>query len=77
MTSDELDEKLDLLEDGEIDDEEARFLEEYRRKRIAMMQEVASKSRFGNVREVTKADWTTEVTNAGDTFVVIHIGEKG
>ncbi|VDP80153.1 unnamed protein product [Schistosoma mattheei] len=77
LTSDELDEKLDLLEDGEIDGEEARFLEEYRRKRIAMMQEVASKSRFGNVREVTKADWTTEVTNAGDTFVVIHVGEKG
>lgn len=77
LTSDELDEKFDLLEDGEIDGEEARFLEEYRRKRIGMMQEMASKARFGSVREVTKADWITEVTNAGDTFVVIHVGEKG
>ncbi|CAH8573227.1 unnamed protein product [Heterobilharzia americana] len=77
LTSEELEEKFDLLEDGEIDEEEARFLEDYRRRRIAMMQEEASKARFGSVREVTKADWTTEITNAGDMFVVVHIGEKG
>ncbi|KAK4468075.1 hypothetical protein MN116_008248 [Schistosoma mekongi] len=77
LTSDELDAKFDLLEDGEVDDEEARFLEEYRRKRISLMREEASKSRFGSVREVTKTDWTTEVTDAGDMFVVIHIAEKG
>nr|CAH8862598.1 unnamed protein product [Trichobilharzia regenti] len=78
LKSNELDEKFDLLEDGEVDEEEARFLEEYRRKRIAMLKEEACKPRFGCVREVTKADWTTEVTNAGDDiFVIVHISEKG
>lgn len=72
-----LNEKCDLMEDEGVDEEEQLFLEKYRRMRLAAMREEANKACFGLVKEVTKADWKTEVTEAGDVYIIIHIAEKG
>ncbi|CAH8644307.1 unnamed protein product [Dicrocoelium dendriticum] len=77
MTVDEIKEKLELMEDRGLDDEDAKFLEEYRRKRIALLKEEAAQARFGCVKEITKSDWKTEVNEAGDHYVVIHIAQRG
>ncbi|CAL8081853.1 unnamed protein product [Calicophoron daubneyi] len=73
----QLNAKLESAEDQNAEDEDVRFLEEYRRKRLAAMQEEAARARFGSVMQVTKADWKDEVTDAGDVYVVIHIGREG
>lgn len=77
MTLDELNEKLDLVEDSGLDDEDAIFLREYRRKRIASLKEEAAQARFGYLKEITKSDWNAEVNEAGDPYVVIHIARRG
>ncbi|KAF5401912.1 Viral IAP-associated factor [Paragonimus heterotremus] len=78
MTLDELNDKVDLAEDeGLMDEEDAKFLEEYRRKRIALMHENASRAKYGQVRAVTKSDWKSEVSESGDVYVVIHVAERG
>eukprot|EP00744_Colponema_vietnamica_P006926 GILI01010008.1.p1 GENE.GILI01010008.1~~GILI01010008.1.p1 ORF type:complete len:262 (-),score=45.31 GILI01010008.1:48-800(-) len=64
---------LDELNELE-DDLDERTLEEYRRKRIAEMQEKAMKARFGDVRHINRADFTQEVNNAGENvWVVLHL----
>ncbi|TGZ61748.1 hypothetical protein CRM22_007817 [Opisthorchis felineus] len=77
LTADELEEKLNLAEDGGPDEEDAKFLEEYRRKRLAKLQEEASLAKFGQVREISKSDWKNEVSGAGDAYVVIHVAQRG
>nr|KAG5701304.1 hypothetical protein BaRGS_020666 [Batillaria attramentaria] len=73
MTRDELDEKED-----EIDEDEERVFEEYRRKRMAEMMAKQNRSRFGDVVEITKADWMQEVNKAGEgVWVVIHVYKQG
>lgn len=73
MTDMNLDE-LDELED----DEDESVLLEYRRKRIAEMQAAASKSRFGDVREISGQDYVSEVNKAGDgIWVVLHLYKQG
>ncbi|CAD7005092.1 viral IAP-associated factor homolog [Ceratitis capitata] len=70
MTLDELDE----LEDSE--DEEV--LQEYRKRRIAEMRALASKAKFGTVREISGQDYVSEVTKAGDgIWVVLHLYANG
>lgn len=69
MTLDELNEKED-----EIDEEEERIFEAYRRQRIAEMKEAGIKAKYGHVKEISKADWVTEVNQAGDgVWVVVHV----
>lgn len=69
MTLDELNEHED-----DIDEEEERIFEQYRRQRMAEMREAQQKSIFGEVREISKSDWVTEVNKAGDgVWVVIHV----
>lgn len=69
MTLDELNENED-----EIDEEEERIFEQYRRQRMAEMREAQQKSIFGEVREISKSDWVTEVNKAGEgIWVVIHV----
>jgi len=69
MTLDELNENED-----DIDDEEERIFEEYRRQRMAEMRDLNQRSRFGDVREISKSDWVTEVNNAGEgIWVVLHV----
>lgn len=65
--------ELDELED-DIDEEDERVFEEYRRKRVAELTQAQQLSRFGSVTEITKADWVTEVNKAGDgVWVIVHV----
>lgn len=68
---------LDELDELE-DEEDERVLEEYRQKRIAEMKELASKSKYGEVREISAEDYVQEVNNAGeDVWVVLHLYKSG
>lgn len=76
----DLTETIECLEDGGLgeDEDEVRFLEEYRRKRMAEFKESAALNKFGSVREITKSDWTVEVNDAAKgVYVVIHIAGQG
>lgn len=67
---------LDELNDieDEIDEEEEKIFEQYRRQRMAEMREAQQRNKFGEVREISKSDWVTEVNKAGDgIWVVIHV----
>ncbi|VDN13130.1 unnamed protein product [Dibothriocephalus latus] len=78
LSYDKLTAKIEALEDGGQDDDEAKFLEEYRQKRLAEMRQAAARARFGNVCEVTKVDWMKEINQAGKgVYVVVHIARKG
>lgn len=62
--------ELDLMED----EEDERVLLEYRQKRIAEMKELASKEKFGDVRDISAADYVEQVNNAGaGVWVVLHL----
>lgn len=68
---------LDELDELE-DEEDERVLLEYRRKRIAEMKEIASKAKYGEVREISAEDYVQEVNNAGDDiWVVLHLYKAG
>lgn len=70
MTLDELDE----LEDSE----DEAVLEDYRRKRIAEIQAMASKEKFGGVMEISGQDYISEVNKAGEgIWVVLHLYKQG
>ncbi|XP_041360857.1 phosducin-like protein 3 [Gigantopelta aegis] len=73
MTLQELDENEDS-----VDEEEERLFEEYRRKRIEELHEAQRKANYGSVVEISKADWVTQVNEAGSgVWVVIHIYKQG
>ena len=41
---------------------------------MAEMRAAQEKNVFGEVKEISKSDWTTEVNKAGDgVWVVIHV----
>lgn len=68
---------LDELDELE-DEEDERVLEEYRRKRIAEMKELASKCKYREVQEISAEDYVKEVNNAGeDIWVVLHLYKSG
>lgn len=77
-TTDDLESKtLDELDELE-DEEDERILLEYRRKRIAEMKELANKSKYGEVKEISGEDYVQEVNNAGeDIWVVLHLYKSG
>lgn len=55
--------KLDLDELDELEDsEDEAILVEFRNKRIAEMKELAHRSKFGSVREITGEEYVTEVS---------------
>lgn len=63
---------LELEDDASLDDD--RFLEEYRKKRLAELQQLANKPRFGSVLHIVGADFIREVSNApSDIWVVVHL----
>ncbi|XP_051156151.1 viral IAP-associated factor homolog [Leptopilina boulardi] len=71
------DKTLDELDELE-DEEDERVLQEYRRKRIAEMQELANKSKYGEVREISAQDYVQEVNKAGENIcVVLHLYKSG
>lgn len=66
--------ELDELEDSE----DEAILEEYRRKRIAELQQLAKKAKFGSVLEISGQDYVEEVTKAGEgIYVVLHLYSRG
>ena len=72
------DKTLDELEALE-DDEDEEFLETYKLKRMAEIQNQASKEKFGSLQSISKPDYTDEVTNASknDVYVFLHIMYPG
>lgn len=66
--------ELDELED----EEDEKVLLEYRRKRIAEMKELANKSKYGEVKEISAEDYVQEVNNAGDDiWIILHLYKSG
>ncbi|KAK6959905.1 phosducin-like protein 3 [Biomphalaria glabrata] len=73
LTLDELNERED-----DIDEEEERIFEEYRRQRLAEMKKAYTNARYGEVVEISKADYVSQVNNAGEgVWVVLHIYKDG
>ncbi|XP_010250948.1 PREDICTED: phosducin-like protein 3 [Nelumbo nucifera] len=70
-------EELEELEDDpDLDDD--RFLEEYRKKRLAEMREAARISKFGSVIPISGADFVREVSQASpDVWVVVFLYKEG
>mmetsp|Transcript_27674 Transcript_27674/g.35778 ORF Transcript_27674/g.35778 Transcript_27674/m.35778 type:complete len:260 (-) Transcript_27674:299-1078(-) len=65
---------LEELSDLEEDYDDERILQEYREKRLAELKDRAARDIFGEVYEISKADWVAEVTNASnDCTVIIHL----
>eukprot|EP00245_Coleochaete_scutata_P006147 TRINITY_DN20326_c0_g1_i1.p1 TRINITY_DN20326_c0_g1~~TRINITY_DN20326_c0_g1_i1.p1 ORF type:complete len:249 (-),score=61.77 TRINITY_DN20326_c0_g1_i1:510-1256(-) len=68
-------EDLEDLED-EVDDD--RFMEEYRRKRLAELQAAARKPRFAGVQQIVGSDFVREVSQAPpDVWVIVHLFKDG
>ncbi|XP_012242825.1 viral IAP-associated factor homolog isoform X5 [Bombus vosnesenskii] len=68
---------LDELDELE-DEEDEKVLLEYRRKRIAEMKELASKSKYGEVNEISAKDYVQEINKAGDdVWVILHLYKAG
>lgn len=66
--------ELDELEDSE---DEAVLLE-FRNKRMAELKEMACRSKFGSVQEITGHEYVNEVNKAGENiWVVLHLYAKG
>ena len=78
MNKDHLaDKTLDELDEFE-DEEDERILAEYRKKRIAEMQALQSKAKYGSVLEITAVDYVKEVNQAGEgVWVVLHLYKQG
>jgi len=73
MDLDELDEKED-----DIDEDDKRMFEMYRRQRMAEIQAMKMKANYGEVCDISKADYVREVNNAGEgVWVVLHIYKEG
>merc|ERR1711881_729923 len=66
---------LDELEDDEFEDlmdkDDDEFLEQYRRQRIATLEALKAKNKFGSVREISGQDYVSEVNKAGDGIWVV------
>ncbi|KAH9277848.1 Viral IAP-associated factor -like protein [Echinococcus granulosus] len=80
MSYSQLTEELEALEDrGGVNlEEDMKFLELYRQKRLEEMREAVRKAKFGSYGEVTKCDWIQSVSNAGEGVnVVVHLAQKG
>ncbi|KHN30269.1 Viral IAP-associated factor like [Glycine soja] len=66
------------LEDLEDDLDDDRFLQEYRKKRLAEMQEAAKVLRFGSVILISGSDFVREVSQApSDVWVVVILYKEG
>ncbi|GAB1599745.1 phosducin-like protein 3 [Argonauta hians] len=71
---------LDELNDqeDEIDEEEERIFQEYRRKRILEMKAANLAAKYGDVLEITKEDYVSQVNKAGEgVWVILHVYKCG
>ncbi|BFG27076.1 hypothetical protein CerSpe_133500 [Prunus speciosa] len=66
----------DLEDNPDLDDD--RFLEEYRKKRLAELRETAKVARFGSVVPISGSDFVREVSQApADVWVVVILYKEG
>ncbi|KAL4577083.1 hypothetical protein LXL04_013185 [Taraxacum kok-saghyz] len=66
------------LEDLEDDLDDSRFLEEYRRKRLAEMKQVVKIAKFGSIIPISGSDFVREVSQApSDVWVVVILYKDG
>lgn len=66
----------DLEDDQELDDD--RFLQEYRKKRLAEIREAANIAKFGSVIPISGSDFVREVSQASpDVWVVVVLYKDG
>ncbi|KAG8384938.1 hypothetical protein BUALT_Bualt04G0170200 [Buddleja alternifolia] len=74
-----IDEKTEEeLEDLEDDLDDDRFLEDYRKKRLAEMREAVKIARFGSVNPISGSDFVREVSQAPqDVWVVVLLYKDG
>ncbi|ESX01427.1 phosducin-like protein [Ogataea parapolymorpha DL-1] len=64
---------LDELDELE-DEEDEEFLQQYKQKRIAEMNRLAARAKYGTVYPITKPEYKQQVTDASqDCFVVVHM----
>jgi len=73
---------LDELDDDEFEDlmdkDDDDFLEQYRRQRIAALEQLKTLNKFGQVRQITGQEYVSEVNKAGDgIWVVLHLYRDG
>lgn len=69
------DDELEWLDEHEDDDD---FIRNYRQKRVMEMQLQGSKKCFGDVLEISAADYIQEVNKAGDgIWVVLLLYRQG
>jgi Phosducin len=68
---------LDELDELEDDEDEAIILE-YRQKRIAEIQALSQKARYGDVTDIRAEDYVQQVNKAGEgVWVVLHLYKQG
>lgn len=68
--------ELDELEEDGLEDE--AFIEQYRQKRMAEIKEQASKERYGEVKKISKPEYTEEITNeSNNATVIVHLSYPG
>ena len=68
---------LDELDELE-DEEDEKVLLEYRRKRIAEIQALATKDKYGSVVEISAQDYVQEVNQAGEgIWVILNLYKPG
>mmetsp|Transcript_55986 Transcript_55986/g.177408 ORF Transcript_55986/g.177408 Transcript_55986/m.177408 type:complete len:152 (-) Transcript_55986:42-497(-) len=74
---DQVEDEEDLKElEGEYDDD--RFMEEYRRQRMAELREQGKAQIYGTLEVISREDWVLKVTNAGaDVWVVVFLFKDG
>ncbi|EFJ26139.1 hypothetical protein SELMODRAFT_148698 [Selaginella moellendorffii] len=71
-------EELHELQDDLDLDEDSRFLEEYRKKRLLELSEVSKSAKFGSLIHITGSDFIREVSRAPpDVWVVVHLYKDG
>uniref|UniRef100_A0A7N0UA37 Phosducin domain-containing protein n=1 Tax=Kalanchoe fedtschenkoi TaxID=63787 RepID=A0A7N0UA37_KALFE len=74
---DKTEEELEELED-DLDLDDDRFLEEYRKQRLAEMREAAKVMKFGYVMPISGSDFVRQVSEAPpDVWVVVHLYKEG
>lgn len=72
-------EKLSLDELDELeDDEDESIILAYRQKRIAEIQALSQKSKYGDVTDIRAEDYVQQVNKAGEgVWVVLHLYKQG
>ena len=71
-------EELDEAEEDIQNDNDNKFIDEYRKRRLQQLQALHAKKKFGQVMEISGIDYVDQVNKAGeDIWVVLHLYKRG